>query len=156
DVSFAAANTSASTTSALPGEAGASGGKLGFGASVAVTAIDNTTRAEAEAGAALHGATAGDPVARNLSFSATSSHTVTTEAKGGASAKGDDGGFAVTPVFAISVVDNVTTATVPATKTNSVNVSGDLSVSAANTSSVTSHAEGSADASKAGVGLSLA
>jgi len=156
DVSFAATNVSSSATSALPNEIGASGDKLGFGASVAVTAIDNITRAEAEVGAVLHGATATTPFARDLSFSATSNHTSATEAKGGASAQGEGGGTAITPVVAISVVNNKTSANVPATIADPVNVSGDLSLSATNTSAVTSRAEGSADASKAAVGIALA
>ena len=146
DVSFTAENRSSSLTLAQPNEAGATADKLGFGASVAVTSIDNITRAEAEAGARLHGATPTTPFARNLTFGATSSHTAVTEAKGGASAQGDDGGAAITPVVAISVVDNVTTANVPASITNPVNITGNLGISAMNTSSVSSQAEGSADA----------
>ncbi|MFT7642096.1 MAG: hypothetical protein ACI9G1_003853, partial [Pirellulaceae bacterium] len=98
NVILAAESETDSSTKAIPDEDGGTGESLGVGASIALNIIDNNTLAEVSDGAIIASAT-------DLNLNVDSDQTTTTHAIGGA-----EGGVAITPVVAISLVNNNATA----------------------------------------------
>ncbi|WP_243650565.1 leukotoxin LktA family filamentous adhesin, partial [Anaerospora hongkongensis] len=139
DISISAENRATETAKALPNKNALQGGDLGIGASVALNLANNITTAE------LKGAITG---AHDISVSALGKHTLVTEAEAGAA-----GGFALTPVVALTVADNITTAKIASGP--DLNVTGDVSVSADNTGSTKTSATGSAEGNAA-IGAAIA
>lgn len=142
DVRIEAENRSESSAKALPAEGGASGAKLGIGASVAVNVVANEARAELADGVAFGGG-------RNLTVAATGEHAVTTEAEAGS-----EGGISVTPSAAVTVSDNQTIARLGAG--GGLNLSGGATVSATHAGTVTTSAKGSSQGAKAAIGMAVA
>ena len=126
---------------ALPAEGGASGSKVGIGASVAVNIIANRSVAEVQNNATLTDLGA-------LDIAASGDHAVDTEVEAGAS-----GGIAITPAVALAIVNNTTTARLGtgATLTNP----GAVTLSVEHTSTTTTSAKGSAQGEKAAVGAAV-
>ncbi|HVC84584.1 MAG TPA: LEPR-XLL domain-containing protein, partial [Solirubrobacteraceae bacterium] len=117
----------------------------GVGASVALDIGENTTLAQLQD-------TAGLSNAGSLTLTATSAHAMQTDAKGG----GQGAATAVTPVIALSVSDNNTQATLGTAALAALNLSGDFNARAQLASKVETTAEGDTNASKTGVGVSVA
>src|SRR5690606_16576875 len=141
-LSISAENRTATTTKALPVDDGASGGKVGVGASVATAIIANRATAEVADGVAFANAGA-------IDLAASGDHKVSTEAKSGAA-----GGIALTPVLGLSIISNSTAARIGAG--GLVNASGNVSLSATQSSQVSTNASGAAAGEKAAVGAALA
>ena len=140
DLSFTATTT---TTSEAKADANATtGDSTGVGASVTLHVVDNQTTAAIENSATL-------TEAHDVTLSATATDTMTTTVKTGAS-----GGNAVAAGAAISF-SNVTTKATIGTGTL-LEITGSLSVTAMQTASVTTSAEGAASGSSVGVGAALA
>jgi hypothetical protein len=97
-VSLASDNGTAATASALPKDAGASGGSVGVGAGIAMNIVANRSFAELADDGVVTGAGA-------LSLSALGTHTATTTAEAGSA-----GGVSLTPALALSLITNTTTA----------------------------------------------
>ncbi|HXF68056.1 MAG TPA: leukotoxin LktA family filamentous adhesin, partial [Burkholderiales bacterium] len=142
DVRIEAENRSESGAKALPAEGGASGAKIGIGASVAVNVVANEARAELADGARLDGG-------RTLAVAAAGEHAVRTEAEAGS-----EGGISVTPSAAVTVSDNQTVARLGAG--DGVNLSGGATVSATHAGTVTTSAKGSSQGAKAAIGMAVA
>ena len=136
-------NLTSSSAASTPAAGGASGSKVGIGASVAVNVVSNRSTAEIQDTAQLNGA--GD-----LTVMASGADTVTTQAEAGAS-----GGTAITPVAAINVVDNTTTARIGASATP-LTLTGDLLVQADQAASSSATAKGSTQGSSAAIGAAVA
>ena len=102
DVTLSATSKSTSTVKALPAPGSGTGTGTGVGASVAVHVVNDTTTAALEPTAALTGAD-------DLTLTASSADTMTTEAQSGVSA-----GTAITGAFAISISNVKTDATIGA------------------------------------------
>ncbi|WP_050419168.1 LEPR-XLL domain-containing protein [Bradyrhizobium tropiciagri] len=128
---------------AVPVDGGATGGKLGVGASVAVDYSEDTTAAYIGDNATLTGA-------KNLSLNATSAHGMTTFAQNGATASSGTG---LTPVVAISAANNDAYTTIGIG--TGLMVGGDLKASSTLTDTVSTTASGNTDANT-GIGVSLA
>ena len=135
-------NKTDSEVVAKPADDGASGKTLGLGASVGLNIIANRSWAEVADGASFTGVGA-------LTLSASATHDIITTAEAGGS-----GGFALTPVLALSMVNNSTTARLGTGTTLATN--GAVSVSATQDSTVTTTAKAEAAATKAAIGASLA
>ncbi|MCP4968831.1 MAG: hypothetical protein GY926_26835, partial [bacterium] len=116
-------------------------GKVGVGASVAINVGVNNTRAAIKDGANLTDA-------NNITLTAGSDHTASTEAKAGAA-----GGVAVTPVAALTVAVNNTHARLGSG--SKLTQAGDYSASATHRGSVTTKTDAEAAGDKVGVGASL-
>lgn len=143
NVTLAAANASENTARAVPSEdATASGEQVGIGASVAVNVVANESRAELADGATLIGG-------RHLAVMASGAHEAATEAEAGA-----EGGVAVTPVAAVTVIDNQTTARLGSG--NGLDLAGGAEVEARHSSTITTRAKGSSQGEKAAVGIAVA
>ena len=126
---------------ALPAEGGASGSKVGIGASVAVNIIANRSSAEVQNTATLTGLGA-------LRIEASGDYEVDTEVEAGAS-----GGIAITPAVALAIVNNATAARL-GTGSTLLNP-GAVTLSVDHTSSTTTSAKGSAQGEKAAVGAAV-
>jgi len=123
-------------------EKGASGDSIGVGASVAITVGDNDTHAVISGEAVID-------ASHDVTVLASGSHTIVATASGGAA-----GGTAVTPVVAIAVGLNDTTAEI-ATGT-ALTIGGDLSVTATHRNDTASAANGASEGTNAAIGASLA
>ncbi len=133
------------TATAAPDTAGAAGGKIGVGASVALNIIANRSLARIGDDATLTGA--GD-----LTLSASAIHAITTSAEAGAT-----GGVALTPVVALAMVNNTTTAELGVLTGGGTQTStGLISVSAAQQARETTSASAKAAGGKAAIGAALA
>ncbi|AWB50708.1 hypothetical protein HYN69_17915 (plasmid) [Gemmobacter aquarius] len=142
-VALSAENETESTVEALPSEGGATGDTVGIGASLALNIVANRTVAELAAGSALTGA--GD-----VTLAASATHVAETKAEAGSA-----GGISITPSLALSMVSNATTARV-GTGSLALTLSGDLDVSAAQHSTITTEASGEAAGSTAAIGAAIA
>lgn len=144
DVVLSAASDTASTAQALPAEGAgsASNEKVGIGASVAVNVVSNETRAELRDGATLTG---GD----DLTVQASGKYAATTKAEAGSA-----GGISLTPVAAVSVVDNQTIARLGSG--NALDVSGNVIVEATHSSTNITEAKGSSKGETAAIGIAVA
>lgn len=132
----------AGSASSTPSADGASGDKVGIGASVALNVVSNRTRAELADGSVLNGA--GD-----LKLLADGASDIVTEAEAGSK-----GGISITPSAAIAVVNNTTAARLG---TGGVlTLSGDLLLQAKQVSKLDTRAEGSSEGAKAAVGAAVA
>lgn len=141
-VSLSADDRTSTTGKALPADGGgASGGKVGIGASVAVNVIANRSIAEVQDSATLTDLGA-------LDIAASGDHAVDTEVEAGAS-----GGIAITPAVALAIVNNTTTARL-GTGATLVNP-GSVTLSVEHTSTTTTSAKGSAQGDKAAVGAAV-
>ena len=130
--------------SALPtATGGASGGKVGVGASVALNLITDATDATLSDGAAFSGGA-------SLAVSANSVLSTTTKAEAGAA-----GGIAVDAVVALAMLDQTTTARI-GTSATGLTVSGAVSVSATSGGDHTASADGNVKAGNVGVGAAAA
>ena len=134
-------NESESTAEASPADGGTSGDSFGLGASVALNVITNESRSEVQNGGQISNA-------NDVTLSAAGSHATTTTAEAGAA-----GGIALTPVAAIAVVDNSTTARLG---TGALTLAGTLSVGAAHAGTTTTSATADAAGDKVAVGASVA
>jgi hypothetical protein len=141
-VSLASDNGTAATASALPKDAGASGGSVGVGAGIAMNIVANRSFADLADDGVVTGAGA-------LSLSALGTHTATTTAEAGSA-----GGVSLTPALALSLITNTTTARLGSGGVQTV--AGSVSVLAAQHASVTTTASGKAAGSKAAIGAALA
>jgi len=141
-VSLTSDNATESTAKALPTSTGATGGTVGVGAGIAMNIVANRSYADVANGGTLTGAD-------DLTLSASATHVATTEAEAGSS-----GGISVTPALALSLINNTTTARLGTGATQSV--TGLVSVSAAQHSTITTEASGEAAGSKAAIGAALA
>ena len=146
-VTVEAENRTSSTVSAAadvkPGSDKASS-KVGVGASVGVNVSLNTTTAEVEDMARLTGAGA-------VGINAAAEHAVSTTAQGGSAGAS----VAVTPVVAVSIALNTTTARL-GTSTTALDASGAYSSRASHLNTVTTEAKGETAGEKVSVGASLA
>ena len=133
-----------STVAALPSGTGASGGKVGVGASVALNLVATRSYAGLADGVTLGGA--GD-----VTLAATATHAVSTQAD-----QGSSGGVAVTPVVALALVDDETSATIGVLAGGVLSVAGSVSVTAAQTATEATEASGTAAGGKAAVGAAVA
>ena len=153
DVTFDAQDSVTETATAHPPEeevGGEGGGALGVGASVALNIASNTTLADLQDMAQLTGA-------NNLTFSASSSDTVATNAVAGS--KG--GALSINPSVGISVVNNTTAAQVgaPDVAHDPLRVGGAFSAIETHTglaSTATGAASGEGETASAGVAIALA
>ncbi|MDM0029447.1 leukotoxin LktA family filamentous adhesin [Variovorax saccharolyticus] len=127
---------------AAPIDKGATGGKVGIGASVAVNITGNRTIAEVEDAASL--ATAG-----SVTLGARSAHEATTSAEAGAS-----GGIAITPALALAMLDNTTTARIGSGA--AISGANGVTVSATQSNTTTTTSKGSAEGEKAAIGAAVA
>ena len=144
DIALTADSKTRSRGKALPDE-GASGESLGLGASVVTHLVTNNTKASIGTGVSLAGAD-------DVTLNATGNHSIDTEAKGGAEASG---GIAITPVVAVLVANNNTTAIVES-GVGALTLTGNLHLNADHTSVVDTVAEGDAEGEDAAIGASLA
>jgi filamentous hemagglutinin family protein len=144
DVALTARNASASTAQATPAAGGASGDKVGIGASVAVNVVGTRTLAQLADGAQLQGA-------RDVALDAGGTHAVTTEAEAGSA-----GGISVTPSVAVSIANNSTQASLGASSKLPLALSGDLLLNAAQSATTQTTAKGSAVGGKAAIGAAVA
>jgi hypothetical protein len=135
-------NQTDTTGKALPVGDGATGGKVGIGASVAITIVANRSTAAVENGAVLDGT-------GSIELSASAVHSVTTEAESGSA-----GGIAVTPVLGLSMVSNTTSAMFGAGAV--LSATGGVTLSAAQKSSVSTSATAAAAGGTAAIGASIA
>lgn len=126
---------------ALPAEGGASGSKVGIGASVAVNIIANRSVAEVQNTAKLNDLGA-------LQIEASGDYAVDTEVEAGAS-----GGIAITPAVALAIVNNTTTARL-GTGSTLLNP-GAVTLSVDHASTTTTSAKGSAQGEKAAIGAAV-
>ena len=144
DVALTARNASESTAKATPAAGGATGDKVGIGASVAVNVVGTRTLAQLADGAQLQGA-------RDLALDAGSTHAVHTETEAGSA-----GGISITPSAAISIVNNTTQASLGTSSNLPLTLNGDLLLQAAQSTSTTTTAKGSAVGGKAAIGAAVA
>jgi len=143
DLTLASNNQTNSTATAVPDETGAAGGKVGVGASVALNIIANRSTATLGDDAVLTGA--GD-----ITLSATSVHEVTTTAEAGS-----EGGISITPVVALSMINNTTTAEL-GSLVSGVTATGNVTISASQQAITTTVAKGQAAGGTAAIGAALA
>ncbi|RZI65243.1 MAG: leukotoxin LktA family filamentous adhesin, partial [Variovorax sp.] len=143
DASFTAGSASESTAKATPADGGATGDKVGIGASVAVNVVGTRTVAQLADGSQLSGA-------RDVTLAATSEHTLQTESEAGSA-----GGISITPSAAISLSSHTTQATL-GTSPAAFTLSGDLLLQAAQSTSTQTTAKGSAVGGKAAIGAAVA
>ncbi|QCO54427.1 leukotoxin LktA family filamentous adhesin [Pseudorhodobacter turbinis] len=141
-VSLAADNATQSRASALPTGGGASGKSVGVGAGIAMNIASNRSTAEVSDGGVVTGAD-------DLTLAASGTYAGVTKAEAGSS-----GGVSVTPALALSMINNTTTARLGTGGPQSV--TGDVIVSAAQSSTITTEASGKAAGSKAAIGAALA
>jgi hypothetical protein len=141
DVALTSLNNATDTASAVPAtDSGASGGKVGIGASLALNIISDTTQSEIQDGAALTGA-------GGVTVTASSPHTITTTAKNGAA-----GSVAVGAGIAIVIASDQTTARI-GSDTQTLNASGGLTIAASGSFTVVSEADAKAADNGGSVGI---
>ncbi|KEO60051.1 hypothetical protein DT23_14725 [Thioclava indica] len=143
DLTLSSDNQTNTTASALPDETGAAGGKVGIGASVAINILANRS-------SATLGDEAGVTGAQDVTLSASSVHEITTSAEAGA-----EGGVAIMPVVALSLVNNTTTAQF-GTLAAGIATTGKISITASQQASTTTSAKGQAAGGTAAIGAALA
>ncbi|WP_417269807.1 leukotoxin LktA family filamentous adhesin [Celeribacter sp.] len=143
DLTLSSDNQTSTTATAVPDETGAAGGKVGVGASVALNIIANRSTVELGDEAVLTGAD-------TITLSANAIHEITTTAEAGS-----EGGISITPVVALSMVNNTTTAQL-GTLAAGVSTTGAVSVSAAQQATTTTTAKGQAAGGTAAIGAALA
>ncbi len=136
-------NQTSTTASALPDETGAAGGDVGIGASVAINIIANRSTATLGDEAVLTGAD-------EVTLSASAIHEITTEAEAGS-----EGGVSITPVVALSMINNTTTAFL-GTLAAGVTSTGAVTISATQQATTTTTAKGQAAGGTAAIGAALA
>ena len=141
-VTIAAADATSVTTLAVPVGA-ATGGKVGIGASVALSVVADRTTALIDTGASLSDA-------GSLSVTATGAYDVTTTASAGSA-----GGVSVTPSVAVAVITNRTEAQIN-TGTKLSTSTGALTIGASAVATETASATGTAAGGSAAVGAALA
>ncbi|QCO54429.1 hypothetical protein EOK75_00465 [Pseudorhodobacter turbinis] len=141
-VSLVTDNRTDATAEALPVGGGATGATVGVGASVAMNILANRSLAEVSDGGVVTGAD-------DLTLAASGTYAGVTKAEAGSS-----GGVSVTPALALSMINNTTTARLGTGGPQSV--TGDVIVSAAQSSTITTEASGKAAGSKAAIGAALA
>ena len=150
-VTFNAEDSANEAATAQPAGSGASGnGSFGIGASIALDIGGNTTLAELANTAQLTGA-------NNLTFTAGSSDTVTTDAVAGSAGAS----LSISPSAAITLVTNTTQAQVgtPDSSNDPLSVTGAFSAAATHTgqaSTTSGAASGSGSSVSAGVAIALA
>ena len=142
NVSLVAENFVVNAAQAKASQADAT--KTGVGASIVLNIGETHTDASVGDFAIVSGA-------HDLKLSAASSNHMTTRAEGGAG-----GATAVTPVIAITVSDNHTSATLGALASGEVKLTGALEASAAHDGSAETVAEGDTKSEDTGVGVSIA
>lgn len=142
NVRIDAANESESTAEAKPADGGTSGDSVGFGASVAINVASNEVRAAVENGGQVNGA-------QDVTLSAAGGHAMATAAEAGAA-----GGIGLTPVVAVSVADNTTTARLGSG--GALDLSGNLLVSATHSGITTTSANADVAGEKAAIGAAVA
>ncbi|MCA9182206.1 MAG: hypothetical protein KDA51_12160, partial [Planctomycetales bacterium] len=145
-------NTATNTAKATP-SVNATGETRGVGISFALNIAENETQSRLDESATIAGNNEADQDTRHK-LVAESNQTATTEAKGGSGSETQPGEKALTPVFAIQAVRNVTEAsTAPA---SSINLQGSLTLDSQATIRSNITAEGTATAENAARGLVLA
>ncbi|MET0446534.1 MAG: leukotoxin LktA family filamentous adhesin, partial [Pseudorhodoplanes sp.] len=142
-ISIVSDNESSTIARAMPAGGGASGDKVGVGASVALNLVATRSTAELIDNATVTGAD-------DVTLQAFGVHGVVTQAEQGAK-----GGVAVTPVIATSLVSDRTKASIGALN-GGLEAHGDVSVEATQLTSALTQASGSAAGGKAAVGAALA
>ena len=145
-------DTATEPASALPSNGGGVAGKVGIGLSVALNIDTNSSKADLGDQALLTGV-------HNLSLTAGSTDTVSTDAESGAATSGSGGQIALSPSLALTVVTNTTEADVgaPDLAKDPLTVAGTLSATATHTGSATTTGKGASGAAgTASVGASLA
>src|SRR5690606_32694549 len=141
DVSLVADNSTTVSAEALPSGAGASGGKVGVGASVAMNIVANRTSAAFENGSGLSGA--GD-----VSLAATGTYANSATANAGSA-----GGISITPSLALSLITSTTTAQLGSGA--ALATSGSVMLSAVQQSNTTTKSSGEAAGASAAVGAAM-
>jgi hypothetical protein len=143
DILIAAESANSSTVKSGAAEKGVGkDAKVGVGASLGTNVAVNTTVAEIGANAAINGG-------KDLGLNAKSENTMTTEATGGAS-----GGVAITPLAAVSIAVNTTSAELK--NGDKATITGAYSSTADQTSETTTVAKGQTEGGdKVAVGASL-
>ena len=140
-MALTSANNAADTATAVPAtDSGASGGKVGIGASLALNIITDTTTSEIQDQASLTGAGA-------VTVTASSPHTITTTAKNGAA-----GSVAVGAGIAIVIASDTTTARIGA-DSNTLDASGAVTIGTSGSFSVVSEADATAADNGGSVGV---
>jgi hypothetical protein len=130
------------TASAKPSGNGASGGKVGIGASVALNLItENTTAQLADGAVFLNGG--------GLAVSATSALDTTTEAEAGAA-----GGIAIDAVVAMAMLDQTVSARIGTGR--GLDQTGDVSIAATSGGTHVATAKGETKSGNVGVGAAVA
>src|SRR5690606_37843678 len=119
-------NASEGRAEATPADGGATGDTVGIGASVAIDVAINETRAAIENGATLDGA-------GSVEVFASGAHAAEVSAEAGA-----EGGIGLTPVVAVAVADNTTSALLGTGA--KLATSGNVSITAIHSGSTTSSA----------------
>jgi hypothetical protein len=142
DVTLKADSEVSNIAKAQPTDGGGDGTKVGVGISVAVNYAQNTTSALIADGSSITGA-------NNLSVDANSAQDMSTESKNGAK-----GSTAVTPVVAVSITANDTSATIGSGSL--LTIGGNLEAKAALNDQVSTSAEGDTQSDDTGVGISIA
>ncbi|AZO95863.1 hypothetical protein [Halocella sp. SP3-1] len=136
-------NNSSSTARALPAGDGVSADSVGIGASVAMNIVNNNTLAQVLDGAVITGV-------NNVGLNVTGNHEIGTMAEAGAA-----GRTAVTPVVALTVADNKTTASL-GTSASTLSLAGNLNLTADNQGVSITEAKGNTEGSNVAIGASLA
>ena len=136
-------NQTSTTASALPDETGAAGGDVGIGASVAINILGNRSTANLGDEAVLTGVD-------EVTLSASAIHEITTEAEAGS-----EGGVSITPVVALSMINNTTTASL-GTLAAGMTSTGAVTISAIQQATTTTTAKGQAAGGTAAIGAALA
>jgi hypothetical protein len=143
-VSFTSDNATESSAKALPTGGGASGETVGVGAGIAMNIVANRSVADVADGGVVTGA-------QDLTLSASATHAAETTAEAGSS-----GGVSITPALALSLINNTTTARLGTLAAGTQVVTGAVTVSAAQHSTITTEASGKAAGSNAAIGAALA
>lgn len=144
DILIEAANATTSTVKSGAEVEGTGGtAKVGVGASIGVNVGVNTTVAEVADKAVLTGG-------KDFGLNATTDHTLTTDVTGGASGAK----VAVTPLVAVTIAVNTTTARLGAAATD-IGISGQYSSTADHQGSATTTATGQTQGNSVAVGASI-
>ncbi len=146
NVTVEAESNVTNSASAEPAQSGGGGSSanVGIGASIALNYNQDTTAAYLGNNAVVTGA--GD-----LTLTAQSTHLMTTDATGGGA-----GGTAVTPVVAISISDDNAYTTLGTTTNTPLSIGGNFTANSALADNVETTSSGDTNASKTGIGISLA
>jgi hypothetical protein len=145
DLTIAAETASYSVATAEPSNKGATGSKLGIGASFALNIDESSTLAEVTEGTALTGNTG------SVSVGAVSTHFLETEAKAGAQSTG---GTAIGGGVAIAIGEHDTHALLGSG--TDLQLGGALKVTAAHSDTLNTTSDGEAGGQGVGIGVSVA